>query len=458
MNVSPARQCAFEVLRRVEQEAAYASTLLTSSRYESLSREDRALAQELTLGTLRRQARLDFFIEHFSCRKIGRLDAAVVIALRLGLYQVVFLTRTPAHAAINESVNLVKANKLKSAAPFVNAVLRNAQRAGAEGLRVLMESIKDPLERLSVETSHPAWLLQRWIERFGAEEARALASANNDAPRVAGRFNLRHASEAQTRAWLAERGIVIRDSSLTPGAAVIESGSLSGPAEPVREGWLYLQDEASQLVAHLAANLKSNTSNLKFLDLCAAPGGKTTLAASLLPADATIIACDLHEHRLRTMQELAARLGVTNLELLQLDAASELPFTEPGQFDLVLLDAPCTGLGTLQRHPEIKWRTSEAKVREMAALQRRLIENAAAQVRPGGWLTYSVCSTEPEEGEELIAQFRATHPNFRDMTRERLTELGLDAAQLLTATHGARTFTHRHGTESFFVCVLWRRR
>jgi 16S rRNA (cytosine967-C5)-methyltransferase len=458
MNVSPARECAFEVLRRVEQEAAYAGTLLTSSRYEHLSREDHALAHELTLGVLRWRAQLDFFIEHFSRRKIAKLDAAAVIALRLGLYQLLFLTRTPAHAAINESVNLVKANKLKSAAPFVNAVLRNAQRAGAGGLREIIETIKDPLARLSVETSHPAWLLQRWMERLGDEEAHALAIANNDAPRIALRFNPRRASEAQTRAWLDEHGIGIRASSLTPGAFVIESGSLSGNAEPVREGWLYLQDEASQLVAHLAATPHSALRTPHFLDLCAAPGGKTTLAASLLPADAEITACDLHAHRLRTMEELAARLGVTNLKLRQLDAAAESPFDEPGQFDLVLLDAPCTGLGTLQRHPEIKWRANEAKVNEMAVLQRRLITNAAAQVRPGGMLTFSVCSTEPEEGEDVVAWFRDGHSEFRDMTRERLTELGLDAAQLLTATHGARTFTHRHGAESFFACVLWKRR
>lgn len=458
MSVSPARQCAFEVLRRVEQEAAYAGTLLTALRYETLSREDHALAQELTLGALRWRSQLDFFIEHCSRRKIAKLDAEVVIALRLGLYQLQFLTRTPAHAAINESVNLVKANKLKSAAPFVNAVLRSAQRAGAEGLRELIKTIKHPLERLSAETSHPAWLLQRWIARFGEEEARALALANNDAPRAALRFNPRRAGEAQVRAWLDEHDISIRASSLTPGAFVIESGSLSGNGEPVRDGWVYLQDEASQLVAHLAATPHSALRTPHFLDLCAAPGGKTTLAASLLPADAEVTACDLHPHRLRTMQELAARLGVTNLNLLQLDAAAELPFPTPGQFDLVLLDAPCTGLGTLQRHPEIKWRTNEAKVREMAALQRRLMTNAAAQVRPGGLLTYSVCSTEPEEGEDVVAWFRDRHSEFRDMTRERLTEVGLDAAQLLTATHGARTFTHRHGTESFFVCVLWKQK
>jgi 16S rRNA (cytosine967-C5)-methyltransferase len=491
VTVTAARRGAFEILRRVATEEAYASNLLAATRDESLSREDRALLQELTLGALRWQARLDFLIEHYARRKLGKLDAAVVIALRLGLYQLRFLTRIPPHAAINESVNLVKAQGLRSAAPLVNAVLRAAQRASQADEAELIAALIDPRARLSLETSHPAWLLDRWTARFGADEARALALANNTAPRVSFRFNPRRASAERTRAWLSAHSITIRDSALAPQAAIIESGSLTADAEPVREGWIYLQDEASQLVAHLAVNeggrrqakcgVKDGDSSVnpqspiphppsnippsafrlppsQALDLCAAPGSKTTLLASLLPPGALVIAGDLHHHRLRTMRELAARLDAAGIHPLQLDAAGALPFATPGAFDVVLVDAPCSGLGTLQRHPEIKWRMTAAKIPELAALQRQLLTNAARQVRVGGLLTYAVCSTEPEEGEEVIASFRRAHPEYRDLTRERLTELGLDPAALLTAAHGARTFTHRHGTESFFVCVLWKRR
>lgn len=480
MKVTAARRAAFDVLWRVETEDAYASNLLASARYEHLSREDHALAQELTLGVLRWRTRLDFFIKRYARRKLGKLDPEVVMALRLGLYQLHFLTRIPPHAAINEAVNLVKAQGLQSAAPMVNAVLRAVQRESTDSLVAAIQSLPDSRERLSIETSHPAWLLERWIARFGEDETKALALANNAAPRVAFRFNPRRATAEQTRAWLTEHNIVICDSALVPHAAIIESGSLSAQVEPIREGWVYFQDEASQLVAHLAAasgewpaiNQPSQISNFRSqmhnggghhpppsaLDLCAAPGSKTTLLASLLPEDALIVAGDLHHHRLRTMKEIAARLDQTRINLVQLDAAGELPFAEEGRFDRVLVDAPCSGLGTLERHPEIKWRMSEEKIRELAALQRRLLANAARQVGAGGLLTYAVCSTEPEEGEEVIAGFRAAHSEFRDMTRERLIELGLDPSELLTATHGARTFTHRHGTESFFVCVLWKRR
>ncbi|HKX32625.1 MAG TPA: 16S rRNA (cytosine(967)-C(5))-methyltransferase RsmB [Blastocatellia bacterium] len=452
VKVTTVRRAAYEALRRVEEDQAYATNLLLSPRFQTLSREDQALLRELTLGVLRWQGRLDFLIEHYSRRKIARLDSEVVIALRLGLYQLKFLSRIPSHAAVNESVNLVRELKKQSAAPFCNAVLRAAQRDESLDLDRLIE---DPLERLSVETSHPAWLLRRWTERFGAE-ASALAMANNRAPRTAFRFLSGRSSESETRAWFAAHGIETRRSELAPQAEILENGNLSGSSEPVNEGWIYLQDEASQLVGHLAGG--SAAAGQRALDLCAAPGGKTSLLASLLPQPSLIVASDRHLHRLQTMKELSARQGIEGIRLVQLDAAAELPFAEPGGFDRVLLDAPCSGLGTLQRHPEIKWRIDPGKLRELAELQRRLIVNASRQVAPGGLLIYSVCSTEPEEGEEAIAWFRRDRPEYRDLTRERLTELGLDPSSMLTESFGARTFPHRQGTEGFFVCVLWRRK
>lgn len=461
--VTPSRIAAFDVLWKVAAEDAFASALLASPRYDNLSREDHALLQELALGVLRWQIQLDFFIERYARRPLAKLDLEIVIALRLGLYQLKFLSRVPAHAAINESVNLVKQRGKKSAAAFVNAVLRAAQRdEGFPSSSAIKKSSKNPLERLSVETAHPSWLLERWVNRFGEDEARAMAMANNSAPPTAFRFNTRRAEEARVRKWLIDHNIEIRDSDLVPGAASIESGFLSPQSEPAREGWIYLQDESSQLVGHLAAAqsdvIRFQIARPKFLDVCAAPGGKTTLIASLLSADARIIAGDLRLHRLRTMKELSGRLGFGNIHLAQFDAGRDLPFDEKEGFDFILLDAPCSGLGTLQRHPEIKLRMSEDRIGQLAELQKRLIANAARHLRAGGLLTYSVCSTEPEEGEEVIAWFRHQHPEFRDMTRERLVEIGLDATALLTPTFGARTFGPRVGGEGFFVCALWKRR
>lgn len=491
MKISPARLAASEILLRVETEEAYASNLLASSRYDHLSREDRALAQELTLGTLRWQGQLDFLIEHFAHRKPDRMDAEVLIALRLGLYQLRFLSRIPPHAAINESVNLAKASRARSSAPMVNAILRTAQRAGAS-LSALIHNIADPLKKLCVETSHPAWLMQRWQPRFGEMQAREFALSHNAAPRTAFRFNDRRAAIEQTSQWLKDHRIDFGQSAIAPQAMVIASGHLSASALPVREAWLYLQDEASQLVAHLAAGRQSGRENAGWsdqaiarqhdsatpqnntssgrdeviisnselrtlLDVCAAPGSKASLLAVLAPPGSQVMACDLHLHRLQTLRRLLHQSAVDSVHLVQCDAARPLPFPE-AMFDAVLLDAPCSGTGTLQRHPEIKWRSNENKIQELAALQRQLLEQAARQVRVGGLLTYAVCSTEPEEGEAIIAQFREQHTEYRDVTRERLTELGLNAEALLTPTSGGRTFTHRHSTESFFFCVLWKRK
>ncbi len=456
MNISPARITAFEILLRVVTEDAYASNLLAASRYEKLSSADHGLAHELTLGVLRWQARLDFLIEHFTKRKIARLDNEVVVVLRLGIYQLIFLDRVPAHAAINDAVNLIKLHKKKSAAPMVNAVLRAVQRTGTDEISRLVAAIKDPLEKLAVATSHPRWLLENWLARFGLDEAQKLATANNEAPNTAFRFNRKVQAEAQTRAWLSAQNIQFRPSRICPDAFVIEAGKLSAQSEAVRNSWIYLQDEASQLVAHLAVIRRQDASVPRVLDLCAAPGSKTSLMASLLPENSLIVACDLYAHRLHTLRELASKSGLENLHVIQLDATKPLPFGAEIQFDTVLLDAPCSGLGTLQRHPEIKWKVNADKIRELSELQQKLILNAASQVKAGRVLTYSVCSTEPAEGEEIIAWLLTQNAEFRDVTMERMGEIKVTNSGLAGINFGARTFTHLHGCESFFVCVLQR--
>lgn len=458
MEISPARQAAFEVLHRVENEAAYASNLLASDRYANLERDDRSLLQELVLGVLRWQVQLDFLVERFARRPLAKLDSDVVLALRLGIYQLRFLARIPAHAAINESVNIVRRRKLASAAPFVNAILRACQREQATPINELIHPIVDPMQRLSIEVSHPFWLVEKWVARYGEEATRALAEAANNPPRIAFRFNPRRANEDRTREWLADNGITIRKSQLVPDAAVIEAGNLSPISQPIRDGWIYLQDESSQLVARIAVDQRSRETPLRnALDICAAPGSKSTLLSTLLPENAAVVAGDIHHHRLQTLITIAGRLDAQRVFPVRLDATRPLPFNS-SSFDLVLLDAPCSGLGTLQRHPEIKWKGGPERIAELSELQRKLIERASDQVAAGGTLTYAVCSTEPEEGEDIVAWFRRQHPEFRDVTRERLVELGNDADDLLTSSHGARSFTHRHGTESFFFCVLWKRK
>ena len=442
-SVSPARLAAFEILRRVA-DGAYASVLL-ASRAEELKPQDRSLCHELVMGVLRRQLWLDRLAERYSNRKVDDLDLAVRVVLRLGLYQLRFLSRVPASAAVNESVNLVHFARLRSAGGFVNAILRRATR---EPEVDPTSDLHDALEFLSVATSHPAWLLERWRTAFGAAETEALAFSNNEAAPVAFRVVNRRAQEADVCESLRQAGAELVRSKVANGAwRVTGGGSLL--TELAAAGQIYLQDEASQLVA---AALDAQPGE-RVLDLCAAPGSKTTQIAdrslNAAGAGAVVIASDLHEHRLRILVSAAKLQGLGNIHCLALDGLQALPLRE-GVFDRVLVDAPCSGTGTLRRNPEIRWRISPADIEDMRGRQTRLLANAARAVKPGGRLIYSTCSVEPDENEAVVKTFLENHENFS------LGELPLDPT-LLTSSGMARTWPHRQGTDGFFICALARK-
>jgi 16S rRNA (cytosine967-C5)-methyltransferase len=437
-SVSPARLTAFEILRRVA-EGAYASVLL-ASRAEELTPLDRALCHELVMGVLRRQLWLDRLIEHYASRKVAGLDEAVRIVLRIGLYQLRFLSRVPASAAVNESVNLVHLARLRSAGSLVNAVLRRATR---EPEVDPARSIHDPLERLSVETSHPSWLLKRWSDAFGIVETEALARANNEAPPIAFRVVRARASEDEVCTRLRAAGAELTPSVIVTGAwRVSGAGHLLGKL--TAGGEVYIQDEASQLVA-LILDIQPGQ---RVLDLCAAPGSKTTQIADLARNSAVIVASDLYRHRLRTLLSSARLQGVKGIHCLALDGLQPLPFPE-GAFDRVLVDAPCSGTGTLRRNPEIRWRISPADIHDLAGRQKRLLFNAAGVVKPGGRLIYSTCSVEPDENEAVVQSFLENSKIFQRV------ELKVDD-RLRTAVGAARTWPQREGTDGFFVCAFER--
>jgi 16S rRNA (cytosine967-C5)-methyltransferase len=439
--VSHARRAAFEVLRRVEDEGAFAAPLLAGLPKE-LSTEDRSLCYELTLGVLRRQLWLDRALEHFAGRTAEKLDAPVRRALRLGLYQLRFLTRVPARAAVNESVNLVHAARLRSAAPFVNAVLRRAAR---EPEYDPASEIKDPIERIAVESSHPAWLVARWAEAFGLEQAEALARANNDSAPASFRVNTLKADEDALINDLRGSGVVVRPSRVAPGAWRAEGGG--GASAAIRllsgGGLIYIQDEASQLVAHILGAREGE----RVLDACAAPGSKTTHAAALARDRALIVAGDLYEHRLRLVEEACTRLGVRGVRTVALDAERSLPFAD-GAFDRVLVDAPCTGTGTLRHNPEIRYRLAPGNISGLASVQSRILGEAARVVRRGGRLVYSTCSVEREENEEVIAGFLSAHAEFTHLTAAPAPP------EILLPTGAARTWPQRDDVDGFFVAAL----
>jgi 16S rRNA (cytosine967-C5)-methyltransferase len=424
--VSPARRAAFDILRRVA-EGAFSSVLLASDEIQ-LKPADRALCHELVLGVLRWQLFLDKIVEHFSKRSVESLDPPVRIALRLGLYQLRFLTRIPAAAAVNESVSLVREAKLSSAGAFVNAVLRRAIR---EADYDPASEAEDPLEKLSTQTSHPVWLIERWVESFGFAEAEAFARANNDIPPTAFRVVRGCADEEEVLSKLTAAGAEVTRSSVAEGAFRMSRAS-TVLRELSAAGQVYLQDEASQLVAQM---LDVHASD-RVLDLCAAPGGKTTLSADHSGDNALIVAADRYAGRIATITNTAALHQLHSIKPVLLDALQPLPFP-PASFDRVLVDAPCSGTGTLRRNPEIRWRLSNDDILNFSTAQKQFLSNAAKVVKRGGRIVYSTCSVELDENERVIETFLSTHPDFR----------------LLATT---RTWPHKEGSDGFFIAIFTR--
>lgn len=422
-DVSPARRAAFDILRRVA-DGTFSSVLLALEE-PKLKTPDRALCHELVLGVLRRQLFLDKIVEHFAKRNVESLDLPVRIALRLGLYQLRFLSRIPASAAVNESVTLVRTAKLSSAAAFVNAVLRRAVR---EADYDPASAAQDPLEKIAIETSHPVWLIERWEQSFGLAEAESFARANNDVPPTAFRVVHTRADEQEVLGKLTGAGAAIERSTIAAGA-FRASGGLTVLRELSASGLIYLQDESSQLVAQMLDAQPGE----RVLDLCAAPGGKTTLLADRAGDDAVIIAADRSAIRMATVTATTALHQLRNLRPILLDAGAELPF-EPASFDRILVDAPCSGTGTLRRNPEIRWRLTSDDFQSFASTQKQFLRNAVKVLKPGGRLVYSTCSVERDENESVVEDFLQTHP--------------------LHLLQSQRTWPQREGSDGFFIALL----
>lgn len=439
--VSPARMCAFEILRRVVTEGAYASVLLATTTAK-LKEQDRALCYEMVLGVLRRRLWLDSLIELLvNGRKLEKLDPSVITLLRVSLYQLRFLTRVPPSAVVNDAVNMTRKIGVKSAASFVNAVLRRAVREPQIDPAI---NIEDQLERIAVETSHPAWLIKRWAGVWDVETAEAFARANNAPAAVAIRCNEMQADASEVLEQLRQAGAEVSASKIASGAWLVR-----GAGQTLRKlseaGVIYLQDEASQLVAHVLNVQKGE----RMLDVCAAPGSKTTHAGMLARDEAKIVAGDKHFHRLMAVKDSARRQRLENISLIVYDAEASLPFVE-AKFDRVLVDAPCSGTGTLRRNPEIRWRITESDIVELAERQSQILTNAARMVRVGGTLLYSTCSVEVEENEQVVERFLLEHQHFKIMSDV------LEKSPASKSVFGWRTWTHTHDTDGFFIAPLIR--
>ncbi|MDQ3041683.1 MAG: 16S rRNA (cytosine(967)-C(5))-methyltransferase RsmB [Acidobacteriota bacterium] len=440
MKISPARVAAFEVLTKIERDRAFSSVLLPIAE-ERLEAKDRALCHALTLGILRKQLYLDRIIKKLTEGK--KLDSAVKIILRIGLYQLIHLDKVPAHAAINDSVNLVRQAKKTSASGFVNAILRRFTREKLE------LNFIDEIERVAMETSHPRWLIERWIREFGLQETVKLASINNETPISV--FRLTRKSDENTIGTLRKLDLEISESSIVEDAWKVTNSN-----EMLRlyagEGKIYFQDEASQLVAQ-TVGLKEGES---FLDVCAAPGSKATFVARQArrkvkgKRQKLIVAGDFHDHRIKILQANCRRQGADFIEIVRYDAEVNLPFADES-FDVVLVDAPCSGTGTIRHNPEIRYFLREDDFAELADKQLRIVQNASKLVSRGGRLIYSTCSLEREENEAVGDKFLSENQEF-DKVAPKVS------GRFATTEDFARTLPQRDETDGFFIAVFEKKR
>ena len=460
MAVSPARAAAFDILLRVEQQNAYASELLHSSRFANLSPQDHGLTTEVVMGVLRWRSLLDTEITSASSQKLEKLDMEVLIALRLAAYQLIFLERVPDRAVVNESVELVKRARKRSAAPFVNAVLRklatSAAKAGPDAQPAVATLKRRPTQNLgageaqiaeaktesglSNASAHPLWLVERWTQRFGYEGAKQICFYDQRVPESS--IHLHGDDELA--------GVKLSPGKLLRSARRLHPGSFVDVHDP-RFGLIHIQDEASQLVALLAGK----GSNI--LDCCAAPGGKTRLLAYRNP-DATIVAAELHPHRARLLRRL---VPAQNVRVIVADVRA-LPIG--ASFDRVLVDVPCSGTGTLARNPEIKWRLTANDLIEFQQCQLSILQSAMLNVAPGGRLVYSTCSLEPEENQQVVEEALAADASFHVLEcRAELEKLQSEGELVwrdmksLTSGPYLRTIPGVHPCDGFFAAVLEKR-
>lgn len=440
------RELALDALLRIEADRAYSNLALNRLLQDHpLSRKDAAFVTELVYGTIQRKNTLDFHISRFVSGSMAKLAPWVRQLLRLSFYQMVYLDRIPPHAVVNEAVSIAKKRGHRGIAGLVNAVLRRATR---EPERLALPANLPPVKAISLEHAHPEWLVARWIDQFGEADTRRICAANNTPPKTAIRVNALRSNRDDVLAELRQGGVDARPSAIASAGIVAESGGHLAGLPGFAHGLFSVQDESSMLVA----DLLDPQPGMTVLDCCAAPGGKTTHIAEKMADRGTVLAFDLHPHKVGLIRKQAERLGLSCVQARAGDAAALPKQFASGTFDRILLDAPCTGFGVIRRKPDLKWTKTEADIAAIRSVQATLLDAAAGLLKPGGLLVYSTCTLEREENEDQVAAFLDRHPEFApdETAADRLPALrdSFPAPGLL------RILPHEYGSDGFFMAAL----
>ncbi|MBN2515457.1 MAG: 16S rRNA (cytosine(967)-C(5))-methyltransferase RsmB [Deltaproteobacteria bacterium] len=446
MKSSP-RGLAVNILNRVDQKNAYAEPLLNSylSRDYITNVRDRRLLTELVYGTLRMRNHLDWIISSLYKGKPKSMEIGLKNILRTALYQIMYTDRIPAFAAVDEAVKITQ-REYPGRDRLVNAILRNALRTIDTIIYPAIE--KEPIRYISIVHSHPEWIVARWTKRFGMDETISLCKCNNETPPLTLRVNTIKTDRDEIVRKLRKDGYDVRETEFSSSGIIIPN-----PSSPIQklqlytDGYLQIQDEASQLVAYITDPKPGET----LLDLCSGVGIKTTHLAELMRNSGKILAVDINRKKSQALQTLSEKLDITITVQLMGNATEDLGKNYHEKFDRVLVDAPCSGLGTLRRNPEIKWRIKEHDIKNSTILQKKILHSAARYPKKGGIIVYCTCSIESEENENVVRDFLSTHPDYRQMTPHAIMNF-----DMLDENGFFKTYPHRHGTDGFFAAVLLR--
>jgi 16S rRNA (cytosine967-C5)-methyltransferase len=446
---APARIAAFHALRAIATGRVDLPGALATSRGQLRDDRDRALAADIVTGTLRWQRSADHLVLHFARRAVDKVDPDVLDILRLSLYQLLHLDRVPASAVVDDAVDLARHAKKAHASGFVNAVLRATLR---ERHRLPFPprpadtaTREEAVGYLGITHSHPEWLVERWLDRHGFDAAERWVQFNNEPPHLMLRANTLRVTRDVLAAALAADGIETAPARYAPDGLIVTTGN---PLRGKNDGSFFVQEEASQLVA-LAVDAQPGET---ILDLCASPGGKTTALVAAMQDRGRLVASDVRARRMRLLRSTVIASGARCVRIVQIAGGGSLPFQPV--FDRILIDAPCSGLGTIRRDPDIRWRRRAEDLPELAGRQIELLQRAASLLKPGGRLVYATCSSEPEENEQVVDAFLSNAP---DLTLVDLRTLAPGALTPFLDSRGMfRTSPFAHGLEAFFAAAIVR--
>lgn len=445
-----ARERSVRILNRVDEEAAFANLLLQKELKDVEDGRDRQLITMLVNGTLKNRLTLDYALRRHLRTPLSALPHEVRWILRISAFQLLFLTRIPAAAAINEGVELTKRHQGKFTG-LVNSVLRKVLEVGWK--IDWPSSKKEAIRYLSVRYSHPEWMVRRWLKRYGLAETEALCQANNEPAPLWIRTNTLKTTRDHLVDRLKEEGVQVSLGDRVPESLILEDVGSIERLESFHSGLFTVQDESSQLVAHVLNPQPGE----HVLDACGAPGGKTTHLAQNMKNQGEILAFDIHPHKLELIAQLAQRLGITIIQP-QLGDARELAGVKEGSFQKILVDAPCSGLGVIRRRADLRWHKAEEEIEKLPALQLEILERAAECVAVGGELVYSTCTIEPEENFDVVRAFRTRHPEFRPVNLlENLPFTLTEERDIRQAEKGIlQILPHHHSMDGFFLAKFQR--